>query len=524
MQQVKCFLKIEFYWLISVSWKYSVELNFYKNCSKLNLMNVGDIVAIRFIFLLSIFVIFYISFGIDANAQTEAEDVYELELACEAGDLVKCVLAGNEYRLGDIVERNFEHSFGLYEKACMRGLPRGCAVLGKVYIAGEGVARDLGTGVFLLRSACHFGSYRACKNYVSYAPEDQELRLVRKFFYLASSKCDQDDPYACWMVAKFSLDPLSQRYDVGVTAEKAVKIVREGCKKNEGMHCELLAGIHYDGRGVDESKHLAFEFYERACQLDRVSACMTIAWFFVLGEAENEIQLDKGIRLLEQYCIEKGDACNSLAHLYYEEKYGVRDKAKAIEFWEKGCELENRISCSMLVSLLYFGDLEFQDQVRAFQLAESLCNQAPYYCVVLGEIYIQKSYAKFDVEKAFLNFKKACRHFSGHACRRQAEFYENGRWRKVEARISDIEKELYIASKNCSEIGSSVYCRRMIGIVMDLNRYYHQKACDLAVAQSCIKANGLRNGSEKALKNLHKACAAGLDQACLKLKELNKSK
>lgn len=110
----------------------------------------------------------------------------------------------------------------------------------------------------------------------------------------------------------------------------------------------------------------------------------------------------------EQCSMNKAAACEYLG-MYYTNVVG--DDAKALPFFQKGCELNAKESCT--------------------------------FC---GNIFAEGAVVEKDFEKTLNYYEKGCELKDGIACNLLGSFYENG-----ENVNKDLKKSIYYYTKGCNE-------------------------------------------------------------------------
>ena len=104
-----------------------------------------------------------------------AEDLENLQLACERGDAYGCADLGVLYYKGEGVTRDFERAVALFHQACQGGSARGCTDLGSMYVRGVNpneangfkLDKDYERAQALYKKSCDEGDPIGCLNYGS---------------------------------------------------------------------------------------------------------------------------------------------------------------------------------------------------------------------------------------------------------------------------------------------------------------------------------------------------------------------
>ena len=87
----------------------------------------------------------------------------------------------------------------------------------------------------------------------------------------------------------------------------------------------------------------------------------------------------------------------------------MKDKFKAVEIYQKICNLGHQIACGLLARSYFKGDGVIQDKFKAIELHQNLCNKnSVFSCVELGSIYGNGDGVRQDLFKAFELYQRAC--------------------------------------------------------------------------------------------------------------------
>lgn len=107
---------------------------------------------------------------------------------------------------------------------------------------------------------------------------------------------------------------LGELYEQGTGEEgpdlfRAARMYMEACKLDHGAACEVLGGMHYDGRGTPQNPQQSVQFYVWGCKL--------------------------------------GDAlsCNEAGYQYDEGEGVARDRAQALDYYRRACSRGLQLGC-----------------------------------------------------------------------------------------------------------------------------------------------------------------------------------
>jgi TPR repeat protein len=213
-----------------------------------------------------------------------------------------------------------------------------------------------------------------------------------------------------------------------------------------------------------------------------------------------------------QVACTRGEAasCAALGDLHERSETGQHDYAKALEFYEKSCALDDYPACANAARILSFIGWRSPVNIRKqWQYAQKSCNaNVAKGCAYLSTIYRGVS-ARFagvekDTEKAFALAEKACQHGDGFACDRLGDMHAS-----EEGAGSDPDRAQQFFAKAAK---------------------YHQTGCDKDYAIDCFRLGGLHEyglgvgqDTQKAILLLEKSCDAELAAACKELSYIYKN-
>lgn len=225
-------------------------------------------------------------------------------------------------------KKEFNKAFKVFEKACDLENFEACNTLQLFYKYGIGTQKN----------------------------EQKSKEYHQKAFELANKFCEKDDYKACNL--------LGQWYRVGLMVQedenKARNLLQKACELRDYLSCMTLGDIENSAfittRQELEYYQKAFKLAKEACEKDDYAACFLLSTLYKkLGILEilglNKYKIDefyqKGFKLAQKECL-AGDyfkACGTLGLFYKDELGELKDIPKAIEAFEKSCDVYNRFTC-----------------------------------------------------------------------------------------------------------------------------------------------------------------------------------
>ena len=97
--------------------------------------------------------------------------------------------------------------------------------------------------------------------------------------------------------------------------KKAFNMFEKRCNNNDGYACGMVAYFYDKGFGVKNDKKRAIDFYKKGCNLNDKDSCTILGYYYYKGMIVNK-NLKKSIQLLKKACnLKSKDACNYLKEI-----------------------------------------------------------------------------------------------------------------------------------------------------------------------------------------------------------------
>lgn len=205
-----------------------------------------------------------------------------------------------------------------WRQACLSGSHKGCE-----------------TWVRTLNIDCQDGSATAC---ATLAPILNEGRLVNRNAAMAGLAFAR----AC---------------DLGITANcgKLIGFVRadgkdklsQACREGDGAACFVLGSLYSGGNGVEQNPTLAFNFFEKSCNLRWWRGCGRLGVSYLVGQGAPE-DSSKAMENFEKGCRgENGASCFEAGKLY-STYFSAKDRELAQKRFESACEFGVKEACQQV--------------------------------------------------------------------------------------------------------------------------------------------------------------------------------
>ena len=305
---------------------------------------------------------------IDINKQTDKEIEMArtlLKFSCDGGfeDACKTLQTIDEkYKEGSLLEQDMQLSdfvvssdmntpianIGAYKNSCIDGDMASCYKIGTIYDGTYGIKQNynLSLAKQFFELSCEGDYYRACGDLAA-VYKGEKFRDYKKAEYFAKIACDKEEENGCMVLGRiYNSDDYPARNQV-LTKQyfsKALKYSLKNCSQSIGTACYDAAWLYdTDVLGVAEKKK-AKQFYAKACRLDSLSGCLSMAAIYQLSD------IKKAVEFYRKVCERYGEMCGYLALLY---QYGdgnlKKDLILAKKYYRKSCELGDEDACKEIM-------------------------------------------------------------------------------------------------------------------------------------------------------------------------------
>lgn len=390
----------------------------------------------------------------------------KLLVACDRGDLAKCIELGHYYV--EVKTYNHDGAKRAFDRACTRGNLDACADLGE--LLGKGDDKDLASALELLTRTCDRNNAAACGKLGQVIYTRQPTGQWPAPPTLFRRACDGGDAFGCTALGELLL-----RGDgVGKDEATAAKLFDQSCNANSAAACSDLAALYLDGRVVKQDVSRAITMLQKGCQGDypasyQSCALLALAYHKGLGVPKDQTRswdLDRRAceygnigasctriaaslpsteydSIREHYqtgcALGDSDGCIGLAQVLKErgkrsEAFGVlshscldrqmretcaiagvwakkgehgseADPKKGAELYAAGCKLDDKDSCNLGGQLAY----ELEDYATALPLLARACDLGEASgCNYLAKAQQDGLGATADETKALATFQRSC--------------------------------------------------------------------------------------------------------------------
>ncbi len=285
------------------------------------------------------------------------------------------------------------------------------------------------------------------------SPDDRAIACVARTL---GDACAAGDAHACGFAGRLWLDGRGVDADV----ERGMAMLVRACDGGFALACaaaERWLDNPAHARAVKEPLELRGRLEtERACIAgDPGEPCYEAGRCFYFGRGAFPRDLVRAVEAYERGC-NLGDsrACNNLGDaLAYGE--GVeRDLVRSAATFERACRLGEELGCANLGHMAERGDGVVRDRRRAADLYRTACAGGEIYgCLHAEMLAAEDAGAPRDPERALVYWRRACAASDARACAFVGVIYEDG----PDDLSRDTEKSLEAMNRGC-RMGNGYAC------------------------------------------------------------------
>ncbi|MCA9637373.1 MAG: sel1 repeat family protein [Myxococcales bacterium] len=193
--------------------------------------------------------------------------------------------------------------------------------------------------------------------------------------------------------------------------EPLTKVCEE---QKDPFQCFRLGQLYHKGLGGPADPAKAAELYAMACDMGDEEACEARFEIAREGQGGDKVELEFSKKACEA---RRPRGCTNAADLMLTGRGVKADRNGAIEHYEKACGLGEAEACNSAGDLLYEAKDPY-DQARALASYISGCvGNTGYGCLRVGVAFVEGIGTKPDLDKAAMNFRKACDFYNEDGCR-----------------------------------------------------------------------------------------------------------
>lgn len=428
--------------------------------------------------------------------------------ACEHGQVHACGDVGDMMVLSQGGEKDVDAGMVLLDKACIRGSGAACHIVGKIYGNGAVVEQDLGKAELYVSTACEQGYLRACTDLGFFqSTELAEKPADPKKAMLAFEKaCEGGEAKGCEAAGNLLRNDEPAR---------ARGLYAKACEAKLPAACDALATMLEDAQGGPVDLGKARALYEAACDEGMPSACAKLAETH-LDTKRPLAERQKGAELLEKMCAkakpagedEKGwpnrHACSMLARHYMRGRVLTSDQPKAIELYQRACDLDEPTVCRSLGVDFANGRTLPTNPHKALELLERACELRESDCLDYAKWLIELPSPPGDVDAGVEVLDEACSASDNSACSRLASLYD-----RSNNLPQDLVKSVEYSEKACGSEPKHSILSRTVG-----------RACHQAATTRRQAPEAELRDWEKIVELYQRACTLDYSRGCDELADL----
>ena len=313
-----------------------------------NLINKG-----LFTVLISYILISLTALSPAASAQTDhsiAEHdavMKKAEINCaQKDDAESCNHIAEDYMMGQWIEKDLVKSRALFKKSCDLGWSAGCYNLAVMQRDAIGGTDDITAAMGHFKVLCALKDYKSCFNLGALhglhpKSPSKDILLIKAYSLKA---CQGGHSNGCNTYAAMLRDHATGPEDM----YESLTLFNKMCQKDLGVACynvaDMASTTKVEGLGYDR----ALFYYNRACELDYIQACLIAGTDYYLG-TKIEKDASKAYALYKKACdLNSPQGCYNQAALMRAGDGIEADPATAKEMIVKSCAAGHAKSCTKI--------------------------------------------------------------------------------------------------------------------------------------------------------------------------------
>ncbi|MFV0480647.1 MAG: hypothetical protein ACK5LP_01555 [Campylobacteraceae bacterium] len=267
-------------------------------------------------------------------------------LACKNNIATACLNIGvlNDEITG--TEPNFEIAMKYYNLACEMGELDGCSNMALLYQQAKGVPRNTIKAIEIFSENCdnkeHAISCLALFHIYAKDTDITQKNTTKAATYLVKA-CELGDENSCYILKSLNSEEISKEEDERYFNEKKYR-----CDSGVLEDCPAVSLLYINGKGVEKNLKEAEKYAKYSCDKKQYAGCHISGKILfsnkMFYQAEKKFSIGCKNNITE--------SCFLLGYMY---TIGLvnkkRDIEKAKKHYEKACELNHKLSCSLFDSL-----------------------------------------------------------------------------------------------------------------------------------------------------------------------------
>jgi len=325
--------------------------------------------------------------------------------------------------------------------------------------------------------------------------------------------CDERSPERCTARA---FDKWAAR-GAAASLEDVVALFERACDLGDPEGCAYAGRLLLEGRGVARDVGRGTDLLERACDDGALRACDAI---LRRRYAERSAKIGPWTQTRQQMqatCLRgEGNSCFYVG-LYFERGTNgfPHDPRRGAAWYQRGCDLGERVSCNNLANDHYYGDGVAQDFAAAARLYERACREGePVGCANVGFISEYGDGVPLDMKRAAEMYAIGCSGQSAYACL-HAEMIEEYRKGVPHDPVKAVEK--WRRACDARDAKACAYLDALSVLVHHAEVRARLRVAYLGVMYEDGK--GVARDEARALALMKKACGQAVKLGCAWMRE-----
>ena len=360
----------------------------------------------------------------------------------------------------------------------------------------------------MFKDDCKEGKAYDCEIVAEYYEEKGSRKKAINYY---EKSCELGNYSACEkLVELYSVGDADTKKDetkAQIYFDKLIEILQKQCDKSN--QCVELGRYYYTGRYVEQNKTMAKEYFDKACEKEKLYCKAAGDIYFEANDFEQAtIYFDKACKKDKSYCEKARNKYFEMGDIYFKAK----DYKQAQIYYDRACD--NGSGYCEKAGNKYF---EIKDYKQAKIYYHKACERGKAsVCFRLGESYFDKK----DDKQAQIYYDKACKSDSdGENCLKAGDkYFEIKNYKQAKIYYHKACEKRHYVRDYCAEVGERYFKMKEYKQA----QIYYDKACEKDEF-FCQKAGNKYfeiKDYKQAKIYYEKGCKRGRESACVNLGEL----
>lgn len=278
---------------------------------------------------------------------------------CNNKEKRKCIFLNNFYTSSILTEQNYQKGINVLEKLCNDGDAIECYMLAEIYTKKDNPYANetksdfyYNKALLMIKNQCENGIYESCSSLADFYKEGTIVEKDEiKAFYYNDMACNYGILSGCLSIAYIysNKDEIGKNY-ISISYD----YYKKACDIEGFYHlCEVLESKDGFASFLQKDYKKIIEYFKNL--ISKNSSSIVLSSAITRMYNENHISEEDYKKVISLYNIGCGNGngqyCYILGNIYRFSDDKFKDSEKSLEYYKKGCELQDEYSCEVKLFL-----------------------------------------------------------------------------------------------------------------------------------------------------------------------------